>query len=169
MLPCILELLTDEWNPLCFRYLVEKHDVAKLVEWAFCGVEQLSHQVFFASKHTVGSQLLMLPHSPQFLLEGKRVLKVSYLLKLIKAHYYFYALFLCNFLWQLQDFPFRVILWIPGKRQRKVVHWISTEGELRRDVGKKGLCHLNPFVPFGRCLADGFRCQHLAKLIVGLT
>ena len=70
---------------------------------------------------------------------------------------------------QLQDLPFRVILWIPGKRQGKVVHRISTEGELWSNVGKKGFCHLNPFVPSGRCLTDGFRCQHLAKLIVGFA
>lgn len=156
-------------NPLCFRYFVEKHDVAKLVEWTFCGVEQLSHQMLLASKHTVSSQLLVLPYCSQFLLEGKRVLEVSYLLKLIKAHNCFYAFLLCNFLWQLQDFPFRVILWIPGKRQGKVVHRISTEGELWSNVGKKGFCHLNPFVPSGRCLTDGFRCQHLAKLIVGFA
>ena len=91
MLPCILELLADERNPLCFRYLVEKHDVAKLVEWTFCGVEQLSHQMLFASKHTVSCQLLMLPYCSQLLLEGKRVLEVCYLLKLIKAHNYFNA------------------------------------------------------------------------------
>ena len=116
MLPCFLELLANKGHPVDLRYLIEKHDVTKLVEWTFCCVEQLSHKMFLASKHTVSSQLLMLPYGSQFLLEGKRVLKVSYLLKLIKANDYFYAFLLCNFLRQLQDFSFWVILWIPGKR-----------------------------------------------------
>ena len=39
------------------------------------------------------------PNGRYFLLEGKRVLEVCYLLKLVKAHNYFNAFLLCNFLW----------------------------------------------------------------------
>ena len=84
--PCLLKVTGDIAYPVTGRYLLQPHQVTKLIERHTTIQKDATHHVLFTAKQTIGSHMMMLPHRTEPRLYSTTIVHFTNLLELVNTH-----------------------------------------------------------------------------------
>ena len=128
--------------------LIEKHQVAELVEWFGWVGKHFHHHVALAAIETIGHTLVQLPMWTQFFLEIVWVCKFRDILELIYANYDFQAFLLGNLFGKIEHFIRIAFYLLPIKVDWDLIGGVCTDWNLGNKMRKEALRTLDCFLPF---------------------